>query len=146
MLTVSLKRTLPRCDEWRACVTVADRQRQEVSLGGGASRQCFHDLTPSSQYEISVHTRIRELEGPAVSVTDMTSIHRHLPIFFLPLRFFPYSRNIIILKKNYAKHTTSTTTLMSTIYVSVSGKLLCLTILTILNPCKRSSVVKPSAV
>ncbi|CAL8337022.1 unnamed protein product, partial [Gadus morhua 'NCC'] len=58
---------------YRASIqSTLNRQRQEVSLGGGASRQCFHDLTPSSQYEISVHTRIRELEGPAVSVTDMT--------------------------------------------------------------------------
>uniref|UniRef100_A0A3B4YLI7 Collagen type XIV alpha 1 chain n=1 Tax=Seriola lalandi dorsalis TaxID=1841481 RepID=A0A3B4YLI7_SERLL len=48
-------------------------QRQEVSLGGGASRQCFYDLTPSSQYEISVHTQMQEMEGPSVSITDMTS-------------------------------------------------------------------------
>ncbi|XP_023265070.1 collagen alpha-1(XIV) chain-like, partial [Seriola lalandi dorsalis] len=47
-------------------------QRQEVSLGGGASRQCFYDLTPSSQYEISVHTQMQEMEGPSVSITDMT--------------------------------------------------------------------------
>ncbi|KAM7420454.1 hypothetical protein PAMA_014937 [Pampus argenteus] len=47
-------------------------QRQEVSLGGGASRQCFYDLTPSSQYQISVHTQLQEMEGPAVSITDMT--------------------------------------------------------------------------
>ncbi|KAM7382659.1 hypothetical protein PAMP_002381 [Pampus punctatissimus] len=47
-------------------------QRQEVSLGGGASRQCFYDLTPSSQYQISVHTQMQEMEGPAVSITDMT--------------------------------------------------------------------------
>uniref|UniRef100_A0A4W6CIE5 Collagen type XIV alpha 1 chain n=1 Tax=Lates calcarifer TaxID=8187 RepID=A0A4W6CIE5_LATCA len=48
-------------------------QRQEVSLGGGASRQCFYDLTPSSQYQISVHTQMQEMEGPSVSITDMTS-------------------------------------------------------------------------
>ncbi|KAG7235269.1 hypothetical protein INR49_002875 [Caranx melampygus] len=47
-------------------------QRQEVSLGGGSSRQCFYDLTPSSQYEISVHTQMQELEGASVSITDMT--------------------------------------------------------------------------
>uniref|UniRef100_A0A4W6CGR3 Collagen type XIV alpha 1 chain n=1 Tax=Lates calcarifer TaxID=8187 RepID=A0A4W6CGR3_LATCA len=47
-------------------------QRQEVSLGGGASRQCFYDLTPSSQYQISVHTQMQEMEGPSVSITDMT--------------------------------------------------------------------------
>uniref|UniRef100_A0A7N6BS04 Collagen, type XIV, alpha 1a n=1 Tax=Anabas testudineus TaxID=64144 RepID=A0A7N6BS04_ANATE len=47
-------------------------QRQEVSLGGGASRQCFYDLSPSSQYQISVHTQLQEMEGPPVSITDMT--------------------------------------------------------------------------
>uniref|UniRef100_A0AAQ5XRQ5 Collagen, type XIV, alpha 1a n=1 Tax=Amphiprion ocellaris TaxID=80972 RepID=A0AAQ5XRQ5_AMPOC len=47
-------------------------QKQEVSLGGGASRQCFYDLTPSSQYQISIHTQIQEMEGPSVSITDMT--------------------------------------------------------------------------
>lgn len=50
----------------------ADGQRQEVSIGGGASRQCFYDLTPSSQYQISVHTQLQEMEGPPVSITDMT--------------------------------------------------------------------------
>lgn len=49
-----------------------DGQKQEVSLGGGASRQCFYDLTPSSQYQISVRTQLQELEGPSVSITDMT--------------------------------------------------------------------------
>uniref|UniRef100_A0AAQ4S0R7 Collagen, type XIV, alpha 1a n=2 Tax=Gasterosteus aculeatus aculeatus TaxID=481459 RepID=A0AAQ4S0R7_GASAC len=47
-------------------------QRQEVSLGGGASRQCFYDLTPSSQYQISIHTQMQQMEGPPVSITDMT--------------------------------------------------------------------------
>ncbi|XP_076016833.1 collagen alpha-1(XIV) chain, partial [Genypterus blacodes] len=47
-------------------------QMQEVSLGGGAPRHCFHDLTPTSQYQIRVQTRMQELEGPAVSITDMT--------------------------------------------------------------------------
>ncbi|XP_040901269.1 collagen alpha-1(XIV) chain [Toxotes jaculatrix] len=47
-------------------------QRQEVSLGGGSSRQCFYDLTPSSQYQISIHTQMQEMEGPSVSITDMT--------------------------------------------------------------------------
>ncbi|XP_053700196.1 collagen alpha-1(XIV) chain isoform X1 [Synchiropus splendidus] len=47
-------------------------QRQEVSVGGGASRQCFYDLTPSSQYQITIHTQMQEMEGPPVSVTDMT--------------------------------------------------------------------------
>uniref|UniRef100_H3CW87 Collagen type XIV alpha 1 chain n=1 Tax=Tetraodon nigroviridis TaxID=99883 RepID=H3CW87_TETNG len=49
-----------------------DGQKQEVTLGGGASRQCFYDLTPSSQYQISVCTQMQETEGPSVSITDMT--------------------------------------------------------------------------
>ncbi|KAK2910439.1 collagen alpha-1(XIV) chain [Channa argus] len=48
-------------------------QRQEVSLGGSASRQCFYDLTPSSQYQISIQTQMQEVEGPSVSITEMTS-------------------------------------------------------------------------
>ncbi|XP_051921656.1 collagen alpha-1(XIV) chain isoform X4 [Hippocampus zosterae] len=47
-------------------------QRQEVSLGGGASRHCFYDLFPSSQYEISIHAQMQGMEGPPISVTDMT--------------------------------------------------------------------------
>uniref|UniRef100_UPI0037E884CC collagen alpha-1(XIV) chain isoform X2 n=2 Tax=Semicossyphus pulcher TaxID=241346 RepID=UPI0037E884CC len=47
-------------------------QKQELTLGAGASRQCFYDLTPSSQYQISIHTQLQEMEGPSVSVTDMT--------------------------------------------------------------------------
>ncbi|KAK2844342.1 hypothetical protein Q5P01_011001 [Channa striata] len=47
-------------------------QRQELSLGGGTSRQCFSDLTPSSQYQISIHTQMQDTEGPSVSITEMT--------------------------------------------------------------------------
>uniref|UniRef100_A0AAV2MFH2 VWFA domain-containing protein n=1 Tax=Knipowitschia caucasica TaxID=637954 RepID=A0AAV2MFH2_KNICA len=53
-------------------ISTLNGQRQEETLGGGASRQCFYDLTPSSQYQISVLTSVQELEGPAVSITDMT--------------------------------------------------------------------------
>lgn len=53
-------------------VSVSDGQRQEVSLGGGASRHCFYDLTPSSQYQISVYTQLQDIEGPPESITDMT--------------------------------------------------------------------------
>ncbi|MEQ2289340.1 hypothetical protein AMECASPLE_031948, partial [Ameca splendens] len=49
-----------------------DGQRQELNLGGSASRHCFYDLTPSSQYQISVYTQMQEVEGPSVSITDMT--------------------------------------------------------------------------
>lgn len=43
-----------------------------MTVGGGASRQCFSDLTPSSQYQISVRTQMKETGGPSVSITDMT--------------------------------------------------------------------------
>lgn len=54
------------------CCFTADSQRQEVSVGGGASRHCFYDLFPSSQYEISIHAQMQGMEGPPISVTDMT--------------------------------------------------------------------------
>lgn len=59
----------------------ADGQRQEVNLGGAASRHCFYDLFPSSQYQISVHTQMQELEGPSVSITDMTRMLQMFPIY-----------------------------------------------------------------
>ncbi|XP_037533181.1 collagen alpha-1(XIV) chain [Nematolebias whitei] len=49
-----------------------DGQRQEMNLGGAGSRQCFYDLTPTSQYQISIYTQIQDVEGPSVSITDMT--------------------------------------------------------------------------
>uniref|UniRef100_H2LIJ9 Collagen alpha-1(XIV) chain n=1 Tax=Oryzias latipes TaxID=8090 RepID=H2LIJ9_ORYLA len=50
-------------------------QRQEVNLEGGASRHCFYDLTPSSQYQISIYTQVQDMEGPPVSITEMTCRH-----------------------------------------------------------------------
>uniref|UniRef100_A0A8C7ZXP1 Collagen alpha-1(XIV) chain n=1 Tax=Oryzias sinensis TaxID=183150 RepID=A0A8C7ZXP1_9TELE len=52
-----------------------DGQRQEVNLEGGASRHCFYDLTPSSQYQISIYTQVQDMEGPPVSITEMTCRH-----------------------------------------------------------------------
>uniref|UniRef100_A0A3B3VJQ0 Collagen type XIV alpha 1 chain n=1 Tax=Poecilia latipinna TaxID=48699 RepID=A0A3B3VJQ0_9TELE len=52
--------------------SVLNGQRQELNLGGSASRHCFYDLTPSSQYQISIYTQMQEMEGPSVSITDMT--------------------------------------------------------------------------
>lgn len=79
-ITVKLKRSYWEVGLDRTIVDVSshilflssDGQKQEVNLGGGASRQCFYDLTPSSQYQISIHTWMQELEGPSVSITDMT--------------------------------------------------------------------------
>ncbi|XP_047455334.1 collagen alpha-1(XIV) chain isoform X2 [Mugil cephalus] len=64
---------LLRATSYRVSIqSTLNGQRQEVTLGGGASRQCFYDLTPSSQYQISIYTQIQEIEGPSVSITDMT--------------------------------------------------------------------------
>ncbi|XP_028983776.1 collagen alpha-1(XIV) chain isoform X2 [Betta splendens] len=64
---------LPHATLYRASIqSTLNGQRQEVNLGGAASRNCFYDLFPSSQYQISVHTQMQELEGPSVSITDMT--------------------------------------------------------------------------
>ncbi|XP_068179724.1 collagen alpha-1(XIV) chain-like [Antennarius striatus] len=64
---------LPQAAMYRVSIqSPLNSQKQEVNLGGGASQQCFNDLTPSSQYHISVHTQMQELVGPSVSVTDMT--------------------------------------------------------------------------
>ncbi|XP_077382117.1 collagen alpha-1(XIV) chain isoform X2 [Festucalex cinctus] len=81
-LTVYQVRHNSMCAQWQphlhatyyriSIQSTLNSQRQEVSLGGGASRQCFYDLFPSSQYEISVHAQMQEMEGPPVSVTDMT--------------------------------------------------------------------------
>lgn len=64
---------------------LADGQRQEVSLGGSASRQCFYDLSPSSQYQISIHTQMQGTEGPSVSITDMTCMLQVCLEWSLPL-------------------------------------------------------------
>ncbi|XP_051948609.1 collagen alpha-1(XIV) chain [Xyrauchen texanus] len=47
-------------------------EKQEVRLGGSASRHCFNDLTPNMQYVISVHAQLQDTEGPAVTTTQRT--------------------------------------------------------------------------
>uniref|UniRef100_W5LGS1 Collagen type XIV alpha 1 chain n=1 Tax=Astyanax mexicanus TaxID=7994 RepID=W5LGS1_ASTMX len=42
------------------------------SVNGGVSQECIYNLTPNTQYRISVHTLLQDLEGPAVSTTDRT--------------------------------------------------------------------------
>ncbi|KAM9806954.1 collagen alpha-1(XIV) chain isoform 1-T1 [Syngnathus typhle] len=81
-LTVYQVRHNSMCVQWQphlhatyyriSIQSTLNSQRQEVSLEGGASRQCFYDLFPSSQYEISIHALMPEMEGPPISVTDMT--------------------------------------------------------------------------
>ncbi|XP_061572452.1 collagen alpha-1(XIV) chain [Cololabis saira] len=64
---------LLRATSYRVSIqSTLNGQSQEVNQGGRASRHCFYDLTPSSQYQISIYTQIPELEGPSVSITDMT--------------------------------------------------------------------------
>ncbi|XP_037128809.1 collagen alpha-1(XIV) chain [Syngnathus acus] len=81
-LTVYQVRHNSMCVQWQphlhatyyriSIQSTLNSQRQEVSLEGGASRQCFYDLFPSSQYEISIHALMPDMEGPPISVTDMT--------------------------------------------------------------------------
>ena len=80
-----------------------------MSLGGGASRQCFYDLTPSSQYQISVHTQLQEMEGPSVSVTDMTSM---LQMFHIPPKFIWVSSDLFSFLINIIKRLTNPFVLM----------------------------------
>lgn len=54
------------------CVFVIDTQKQESTVGGGTNRHCFYGLRPDSQYKISVYTKVQEIEGPGVSITEKT--------------------------------------------------------------------------
>ncbi|XP_030268381.1 collagen alpha-1(XIV) chain isoform X3 [Sparus aurata] len=48
-------------------------QKQETKLGGGASRHCFNNLKPNTQYKISVYAQLLDgTEGPAVTATEKT--------------------------------------------------------------------------
>ncbi|XP_075271744.1 collagen alpha-1(XIV) chain isoform X5 [Opisthocomus hoazin] len=52
--------------------SLVDGKKQEVNLGGGTSRHCFFELMPGTEYKISVHTQLQEIEGPAVSIMETT--------------------------------------------------------------------------
>ncbi|XP_024122784.1 collagen alpha-1(XIV) chain isoform X3 [Oryzias melastigma] len=71
-LCVQWQPLLPATQYRVSILSTLNGQRQEVNLGGGASRHCFHDLTPSSQYQISIYTQVQDMEGPSVSITEMT--------------------------------------------------------------------------
>uniref|UniRef100_A0A3Q3WT58 Uncharacterized protein n=1 Tax=Mola mola TaxID=94237 RepID=A0A3Q3WT58_MOLML len=48
-------------------------QRQETKLSGGASRHCFNNLKPNTQYRVSVFAQLQDgTEGPAVTATEKT--------------------------------------------------------------------------
>uniref|UniRef100_A0AAZ3S4N2 Collagen, type XIV, alpha 1a n=1 Tax=Oncorhynchus tshawytscha TaxID=74940 RepID=A0AAZ3S4N2_ONCTS len=74
-----------QADLYRVVIeSLLNGQKQEVSVGGSASRQCFYDLTPNSQYKISVSTQLQDMEGPAVTTitttpTDTTPPRHPLP-------------------------------------------------------------------
>ncbi|KAJ8291054.1 hypothetical protein GJAV_G00020860 [Gymnothorax javanicus] len=75
------ERTNSMCAQWQPTTasmyrviieSLLNGQRQEVSVGGGASRHCFYDLTPDTQYKISVYTQYLDVEGPAVTTVSAT--------------------------------------------------------------------------
>ena len=63
-------------------VLIIDTQKQESTLGGGTNRHCFYGLQPDSEYKISVYTKLQEMEGPSVSITEKT---RKSKVFSLDL-------------------------------------------------------------
>ncbi|XP_053302365.1 collagen alpha-1(XIV) chain [Pleuronectes platessa] len=51
----------------------SDGQKQETKLSGGASRHCFNNLKPNTQYKISVYAQLQDgSEGPAVTAVEKT--------------------------------------------------------------------------
>uniref|UniRef100_A0A8C9UWQ6 Collagen type XIV alpha 1 chain n=1 Tax=Scleropages formosus TaxID=113540 RepID=A0A8C9UWQ6_SCLFO len=70
------------CAQWQAhrhanlyrvvIESLLNGHKQEVTLGGGASQHCFYNLSPNTQYKISVYAQLQDLEGPAVTVIDKT--------------------------------------------------------------------------
>uniref|UniRef100_A0A8C3L1Z0 Collagen alpha-1(XIV) chain n=1 Tax=Chrysolophus pictus TaxID=9089 RepID=A0A8C3L1Z0_CHRPC len=52
--------------------SLVDGKKQEVNLGGGTPRHCFFELMPGTEYKISVHAQLQEIEGPAVSIMETT--------------------------------------------------------------------------
>lgn len=55
------------------CTFVAGSQKQETRLSGGASRHCFNNLKPNTQYKISMYAQLQDgTEGPAVTTTEKT--------------------------------------------------------------------------
>ncbi|XP_024865789.1 collagen alpha-1(XIV) chain isoform X3 [Kryptolebias marmoratus] len=76
-------RTSGLCTQWqphrhasayRAVIqSLAGSQKQETRLGGGASRHCFNNLKPNTEYNISLYAQLQDgTEGPAVSATVKT--------------------------------------------------------------------------
>ncbi|XP_041812046.1 collagen alpha-1(XIV) chain isoform X3 [Chelmon rostratus] len=56
-----------------AIESLLNGQKQETKLSGGASRHCFNNLKPNTQYKISVYAQLLDgTEGPAVTVTEKT--------------------------------------------------------------------------
>ncbi|KAM4706318.1 collagen alpha-1(XIV) chain isoform 1-T1 [Rhinophrynus dorsalis] len=52
--------------------SLRDGSKQESSVGGGTSRQCFYELFPNTKYRITVYAQLQEAEGPGVSIVEST--------------------------------------------------------------------------
>ncbi|NXS92866.1 COEA1 protein, partial [Jacana jacana] len=52
--------------------SLVDGKKREVNLGGGTPRHCFFELMPGTEYKVSVHAQLQEIEGPAVSIMETT--------------------------------------------------------------------------
>ncbi|XP_041104554.1 collagen alpha-1(XIV) chain-like isoform X4 [Polyodon spathula] len=77
--------------------SLVDGKKEEVTLGGGASRHCFYDLMPNTQYKITVYAQLQEMEGPAVTVMDKTfpvPTEPPLPPTTTPIPTIPVAREV----------------------------------------------------
>uniref|UniRef100_A0A3Q2NTM2 Collagen type XIV alpha 1 chain n=1 Tax=Fundulus heteroclitus TaxID=8078 RepID=A0A3Q2NTM2_FUNHE len=53
--------------------SVTGSQKQETNVGGGASRHCFNNLKPNTEYKISIYSQLQDgTEGPAVTTNVNT--------------------------------------------------------------------------
>ncbi|RXM33453.1 Collagen alpha-1(XIV) chain [Acipenser ruthenus] len=77
--------------------SLVDGKKEEVTLGGGASRHCFYELMPNTQYKITVYAQLQEMEGPAVTVIDKTfpvPTEPPLPPTTTPIPTIPVAREV----------------------------------------------------
>ncbi|XP_033848470.3 collagen alpha-1(XIV) chain-like isoform X1 [Acipenser ruthenus] len=77
--------------------SLVDGKKEEVTLGGGASRHCFYELMPNTQYKITVYAQLQEMEGPAITVIDKTfpvPTEPPLPPTTTPIPTIPVAREV----------------------------------------------------
>ncbi|XP_062385579.1 collagen alpha-1(XIV) chain isoform X1 [Sardina pilchardus] len=75
-------RTTSMCAQWQPhrhatlyrvmIESILNGEKQEASLGGGATRHCFNNLKPNTDYKISIYAQLQETEGPAVTTIQKT--------------------------------------------------------------------------